>query len=89
MRAKLLVLMFAVLVLALASQPAAKASVFCPAYTCFDAGQACVNNGGSPIPGSSTETCYTLPTHDTYPMGIMYCYYSSTNTTHGQDCYWG
>ena len=50
MRAKLLVLMFAVTVLALASQPAAKASVFCPAYTCFDAGQACVNNGGAPIP---------------------------------------
>ena len=89
MRVKILVLMFAVTVLALASQPAAKASVFCPAYTCFDAGQACVNNGGAPIPGSSTETCYTLPTHDTYPMAIMYCYYSSTNTTQGQDCYWG
>ena len=89
MRVKLLVLMFAVTVLAIASQPAAKASVFCPAYTCFAAGQACQNNGGAPIPGSSTDTCYTLPTHDTYPMAIMYCYYSSTNTTQGQDCYWG
>jgi hypothetical protein len=87
MRAKLLVLMFAVTVLALSSQPAAKASVFCPAYYCFDVSQACVNGGGAPIPEGGTESCYTLPSHDTYTIQMVYCYHPSTNTTTAQECY--
>lgn len=88
MRVKLLVLLFVAAILAFTLQPPAKASVFCPAYDCFTAGQACVNNGGAPIPESGTEPCYTLPSHDTYTLGMIYCYYSSTNTTRAQECYW-
>lgn len=88
MRVKLFVLLFAVTVLAFALQPAARASVFCPAYDCFTAGQACSDGGGAPIPEGGTESCYTLPNHDTYTIGMMYCYHPSTNTTSAQECYW-
>jgi hypothetical protein len=88
MRAKLLVLMFAVLVLALASQPAAKASVFCPAYTCYQALQNCLNGGGAPWSEVSiNETCFTLPSSGDHDVYILTCHYDSTDSFHYQECY--
>ena len=88
MRIKLLALVFVVTVLALASQPVAKASVFCPAYSCYQAIQNCVNSGrvlGSLV--STYETCYTLPSHTEYTIEILTCHDEDTNTDNYQECY--
>lgn len=87
MKAKLLVLALLLTSLALAPEPPARASILCPPDNCFDITQDCVNSGGAPIPESTGETCYTLPTHDTYDINIVYCYYPSTNTTIFDECY--
>ena len=89
MKLKLLVLALLVTALALATQPPAQASILCPPANCFDATQDCVNSGGAPIPQSTGETCYTLPTHDEYNVNIVYCYYPSTQTTTFEECYLG
>jgi uncharacterized membrane protein (GlpM family) len=86
MKTKLLVLMLLVTVLALASQPAAKAIGLCPAYTCFQAIQACVASGGGPAEASIGETCYTLPSHTEYSIYIITCYHEESTTTF-QECY--
>jgi hypothetical protein len=86
MKVKLLALAFVVTVLALVSQPAAKASVFCPAYTCYQAIQNCVTSGGGPAEASTSETCYTLPTHAEYTIYIITCYHEESTTTY-QECY--
>jgi hypothetical protein len=88
MRIKLLALVFVVTVLALASQPAAKASIFCPAYSCYQAIQNCVNSGGelgSLV--SINETCYTLPSSGDHEVDILTCHYESTNSNQYQECY--
>jgi hypothetical protein len=88
MRVKLLALVFVVTVLALASQPEAKASVLCPAYTCSQSSQNCVTAGG--VPGSevsANEICYTLPNHVQYSVYILPCYHADTGTTRYQECY--
>ncbi len=87
MKAKILVLALLLTGLALASEPPAWASILCPPDNCFDITADCVNSGGAPIPEDTGETCYTLPTHDTYDINIVYCYYPSTQTTIFDECY--
>jgi hypothetical protein len=88
MRVKLLALVFVVTVLALTSQPAAQASVFCPAYTCYQALQNCLNGGGAPWSEVSiNETCYTLPSSGDHDVDILTCYYDSTDSFQYQECY--
>ena len=85
MKVKLLVLALLLTVLALAPEPPAQASILCPPDNCFDAIQACVNSGGAPNAQSTGETCYTLPTHDTFIVRIVYCTKSGVTTF--KECY--
>jgi hypothetical protein len=87
MKVKLLALAFVMTVLALASQPAAKASIVCPAYTCYQVLQNCLNSGGAPWSEESFETCFTLPNHTEYTMYSLTCYNDSTDSFHSQECY--
>jgi hypothetical protein len=87
MKAKLLVIALLLTGAALVSEPPARASILCPPANCFDITLACVNSGGAPIPEDTGETCYTLPTHVTYDINIVYCYYPLTNTTEFDECY--
>jgi hypothetical protein len=88
MKVKLLALAFVMTVLALTSQPAAQASVFCPAYSCYQALQNCLNGGGAPWSEVSiNEACYTLPSHTEYTIYILTCYNDSTDSFHSQECY--
>ena len=88
MKVKRLALAFVVTVLALASQPAAQASVFCPAYTCYQALQICLNGGGAPWSLTSiNETCFTLASSGDHEVDILTCYYDSTDSFQYQECY--
>ena len=88
MKMKLLALAFVMTVLALTSQPAAQASVFCPAYTCYQALQNCLNGGGAPWSETSiNETCFTLPSSGDHDVYILTCYYDGTDSFQYQECY--
>ena len=85
MKVKLLILMFTVLILALAAQPAVKASVLCPTDSCADANIACASYGGNPnLPYPTGDTCYELP-NITKDIAIATCDYPGRQTY--QECY--
>jgi hypothetical protein len=85
MRLRLLVLMFAVTVLALVSQRPSLATGFCPTGSCIDANIDCVNNGGNPtLPYPTGDTCYELP-NITKDIAIATCDYPGRQTY--QECY--
>jgi hypothetical protein len=88
MKAKLLAAALVLTSAALASELPASASILCPPDSCFTLAQDCVNDGGAPVPQSTGETCYTLPTHDEYPVNILYCYKGGV-PAYFDECYSG
>ena len=86
MKAKILVLALLLTALALALEPPAWAFT-CPPNNCFDVTQACVDNGGAPIPMGTGQTCLGPPDGDEYYVNFVRCYYPSTGTSTTLVCY--